>query len=134
MPAPPTPITVHINYAEITIVNAVGYRDPDSQQRNIVVVVAVQNTEDVPSNGRISVKLFDRNGNEKTSYAASRPITLQGGQSVSETFSIYVAGIWSDMQGGKFSVTSAIDTSLHPVKFHHDSNWPQTTLSESRPL
>ncbi len=134
LPAPPTPITVHINYAEITIVNAVGYRDPDSQQRNIVVVVAVQNTEDVPSNGRISVKLFDRNGNEKTSYAASRPITLQGGQSVSETFSIYVAGIWSDMQGGKFSVTSAIDTSLHPVKFHRDSNWPQTTLSESRPL
>ena len=134
LPAPPAAITVHINYAELLITNAIGYRDPNSQQRNVVVVVALQNSESVPRNGRVSVKLFDRYGVEKTSYAASQSVTLQGDATTSLTFTIYIADIWNDMEGGKFSVTSSIDLSLSPVKFYRDNNWPQTTLAESRPL
>ena len=127
------PIIVTIHYAQVVITNAVGYRDPNSQQRYVRVVIALSNDEDVARRYRVTVNLFDKNGNS-TSYSGSTTGQVPANGNSSVTISIYVATDWASFQGGFFTGTCAIDNSLEDIKFFRDSAWPRTQLAESAPL
>ena len=127
------PIIVTIHYAQVVITNAVGYRDPNSQQRYVRVVIALSNDEDVARRYRVTVNLFDKNGNS-TSYSGSTTGQVPANGNSSVTISIYVATDWASFQGGFFTATCAIDNSIEDIKFFRDSAWPRTQLAESAPL
>lgn len=126
-------IIVSIQYAQVIISNAVGYRDPNSQQRYVRVVCALRNEEAVARRYRLTVNLFDKNGSA-TSYSGSATGQVAANGSTSVTISIYVATAWASFEGGFFTATCAIDNSLEDIKFYRDSVWSRTQLSESAPL
>lgn len=126
-------ITVSIKYAQVLITNAVGYRDPQSQQRYVRVAITLQNTESVPRNYVVDVKLYNNQGVEQTGYTGRDTGRIDANTTTNVTVTIYVAQIWSSLYGGYFSATSNIDVSLESVKFYRQSSWGQTTLLEDLP-
>ena len=126
-------ITVTIKYAQVLITNAIGYRDPTSQQRYVRVIVSLQNNEDVARNYVVDVKLYNNQWVEHTSYTGRATGRIGANSTDSVTVSIYVAEIWSSLQGGYFSATSNINLSLEDVKFYRESSWAMTTLLEDLP-
>ena len=126
-------ITVSIEYAQVLITNAIGYRDPNSQQRYVRVIVSLQNNEDVARNYRVDVKLYNNQGVEQTGYTGSSTGRLGANSTDTAYIEIYVAQIWSSLEGGYFSATSNINLTLENVKFYRQSSWGMTTLLEDLP-
>lgn len=126
-------ISVSIQYAQVLITNAIGYRDPTSQQRYVRVIVSLQNNEDAPRNYVVDVKLYNNQGVEQTGYTGRATGRIAANGSDSVYIDIYVAQIWASLQGGYFSATANIDVSLETVKFYRESSWPMTTLQEDLP-
>ena len=126
-------ITVSIEYAQVLITNAIGYRDPNSQQRYVRVIVSLQNNEDVARNYRVDVKLYNNQGVEQTGYTGSSTGRLGANSTDTAYIEIYVAQIWSSLEGGYFSATSNINLTLENVKFYRQSSWGMTTLLEELP-
>lgn len=126
-------ITVSIEYAQVLITNAIGYRDPNSQQRYVRVIVSLQNNEDVARNYSVDVKLYNNQGVEQTGYTGSSTGRLGANSTDTVYIDIYVAQIWSSLEGGYFSATSNINLTLENVKFYRQSSWGMTTLLEDLP-
>ena len=122
------PINVSIRYAEVRIVGSSGYRDTDSA-RNAIIEVVVQNQEAILRNYNISVKLFDRNGTEMTTFARQRTGQVAASATATETFTIDIRQSWAAMQGGTYQATCTVTDSLKFKKESTDSG----TIVDGRP-
>ena len=124
----PPDVAVTIQYAQIVIANAVGWRD-NSQQRYARFSIVLRNDESIFRNYRVTVNLFNRFG-ESTSYVGSTTGQVAANSSTTVNMNVNIAENWSDFEGGSFTVTCVVTDNL---KFKRESNWPNTILAEQAP-
>jgi predicted secreted protein len=89
----------------------------------------VQNQEAILRNYNISVKLFDRNGTEMTTFARQRTGQVAASATATETFTIDIRQSWAAMQGGTYQATCTVTDSL---KFKREST-DSGTLTDGLP-
>ena len=126
-------IEVSIEYAEVRILNALGYRDMSSQQRYVRVTSNLANDGSETRNYRITVQLYDRSQNPLSNYTGSSTGSLAAGASTTNTISIYVASDWRTLEGGYYTVKSEIDVNYDNSVFKRDNYWPKTQLQDLTP-
>ena len=119
------PITISIQYAEILITNAVGYKDPTSQGRYAQFVLNLQSEE--PTGGSrtytAQVTLCDANGVELQGWSggSSGQQIMYTGTTDSITISTYIAQIYSA------NIYFKVELTINDVvKFKRNSYWALT--------
>lgn len=119
------PITISIQYAEILITNATGYKDSTSQGRYARFIFSLKNEEPTGTtrNYRVKVTLCDANGEEIQQGWSGGTATgqINTGTTGSITASTYIAQIYSSAIYFKAELT--IDD---VVKFKRTSYWALT--------
>ena len=125
-------VTVEIQYAQISVTRAVGYRDMTSQQKYVRVHLELSNSENVGRSYRATVKLYNSSGVEQTGLTGEEMTgSVSAGSTGSADFSIYVAQIWSGLKNGYFSVEVTVTDS--GLIFKRDSGWAMTQLEDLSP-
>lgn len=125
-------VTVEIQYAQISVTRAVGYRDMTSQQRYVRVHLELSNSENVGRSYKATLKLYNSSGVEQTGLTGEEVTgSVSAGSTGSADFSIYVAKIWSGLKNGYFSVEVTVTDS--GLIFKRDSGWAMTQLEDLSP-
>lgn len=119
-------INVGINYAQIIITDAIGYRNSDGRNANIIV--SLSNTEDILRNYRVSIEMYDKYGTHQTTYDRSRTGQIAASGSATENFTIDIRQAWASFQGGTFIVRVTITDTL---KFKLDSDASGTITDQT---
>lgn len=127
------PITISIQYAEVLITNALGYKDSTSQGRYARFIFSLKNEEPTGTtrNYRVKVTLCDANGEEIQQGWSGGTSTgqINTGTTSSITVSTYIAQIYSSAIYFKAELTIDDD-----VKFKRSSYWALTgPISEQGP-
>lgn len=123
------PITVSIEWAQVLIIAAHGYKDGTSQQRYAEFEFTLQATEQAAGRYRnysITVTLCDAQGNQLPNYSggtsSGQIVTNASGTAVvTKSIRIYIAQIWSSDIYYKANLTIT-DT----LKFRKTSQWTLT--------
>jgi hypothetical protein len=123
------PITVSIEWAQVLIIAAHGYKDGTSQQRYAEFEFTLQATEQAAGRYRnysITVTLCDAQGNQLPNYSggtsSGQIVTNASGTAVvTKSIRIYIAQIWSSDIYYKANLTIT-DT----LKFKKTSQWTLT--------
>lgn len=127
-------ITVSIQYAQVVITGASGYRDI-SDGKSIYVTVVVRNTENVARRWKVTVQLYNSSqqavsGYEKVSNSVLCP--ANGTSEVTVSWSIATSAQWNQFHNGYFTAVAEIDLSMHPdIRFRRSSTWNMTQLTDS---
>lgn len=116
------PITISIQYAEILITNAVGYKDATSQGRYARFNLSLKNEEPAGAYRTYTaqVTLCDSNGNTLNDWTggSSGSQTMSTGTTTNITISAYIAQIYSANIYFKVELTITDN-----VKFKRSSSW-----------
>jgi hypothetical protein len=123
-------ISMQIRYAKLEIDSSEGYRDMTSSNKYVYVNVDVTNKDTTTRTYKVTVHLYNSSGTEQTSYSQTESVTLSGGASTTVSFEIYVAHIWSSLNGGYYSVETTINSSLDSAVFYQSDSISQTQLTD----
>lgn len=123
-------ISMQIRYAKLEIDSSEGYRDMTSSNRYVYVNVDVTNKDTTTRTYKVTVRLYNSSGTEQTSYSQTESVTLSGGASTTVSFEIYVAQIWSSLNGGYYSVETTINSSSDSAVFYQSDSISQTQLTD----
>ena len=119
------PITISIQYAEILIMNAVGYKDATSQGRNAIFTLNLKNEESAGAyrNYTAQVTLCDAQGNTLNGWSggSSGSQRMSTGDTITLSISAYIAQIYSASIYFKVELTITDN-----VKFKRSSYWALT--------
>ncbi len=128
-------ITVSIEYAQVVIISAAGWRNT-IDGKSIYVDVTVSNPTTTAWRWRLTVQLYDSNGQAVSGFSTSVNATdiCQAGGTDSErvTFTTSGSAQFNQFQNGYFTAIAEIQSSEGAV-FKRSSSWSMTHLTDGLP-
>jgi len=128
-------ITVSIEYAQVVIISAAGWRNT-IDGKSIYVDVTVSNPTTTAWRWKLTVQLYDSNGQAVSGFSTSVDATdiCQAGGTDSErvTFTTSGSAQFNQFQNGYFTAVAEIQSSMGAV-FKRSSSWSMTHLTDGLP-
>lgn len=128
-------ITVSIEYAQVVIISAAGWRNT-IDGKSIYVDVTVSNPTTTAWRWKLTVQLYDSNGQAVAGYRASGnavdPCPAGGTDSERVTFTTSGSAQFNQFQNGYFTAVAEIQDSVGAV-FKRSSSWSMTHLTDGLP-
>ena len=125
-------ITVSIEYGQVVIINAFGYRDM-SDYKSIHVTVTVRNQNATAWRWKVTVQLYNSSGQAVSGFSKTVNVSTQcpasGTASETVTFSTSGSAQFNQFQNGYFTAVAELQSG-YDVVFMRSSSWAQTQLTD----
>lgn len=125
-------ITVSIEYGQVVIISASGYRDM-SDYKSIYVTVTVRNQNATAWRWKVTVQLYNSSGQAVSGFSKTVNVSTQcpasGTASERVTFTTSGSAQFNQFQNGYFTAVAELQSG-YDVVFMRSSSWGQTQLTD----
>lgn len=124
------PITVSIEYGQVVIINAFGYRDM-TDYKSIYVNVTVRNQNATEWRWRVTVQLYNSSGQAVSGYESGGGGLCPANGTASDTIRFITSGSaqFNQFQNGYFTAVAELQDGYGYV-FKKSSSWGKTQLTD----